>query len=85
MHSWCDFLSFPLPVPAVKWSFFLAWARACVCVFILGVVVLVMLVAVYYVLNTECYKNVFDLRNKNDCLQKPGVNAWALVEKEAEE
>ena len=43
---------------------------------------MVMLVAVYYVLNTECYKNVFDLRNKNDCLQKPGINAWALADAE---
>ena len=43
-------------------------------------VVLVM-VTVYYVLSTGCYRNVFDLGNKNDCLQKAGRSTGVLVER----
>lgn len=45
-----------------------------------GVVVLVMAVTVYCVLSTGCCRNVFDLGNKNDCLQKAGMSPGVLVE-----
>lgn len=51
-----------------------------VCGGLLGMVVLVMVVTVYCVLSTRYYRNVFDLGNKNDCLQKAGMSPGVLVE-----
>lgn len=57
---------------------FVSFTGACGGLF--GVVVLVMVVTVYCVLSTGCYRNVFDLGNKNDRLQKAGMSPGVLVE-----
>lgn len=40
-----------------------------------------MVVTVYCVLSTGCYRNVFDLGSKNDYLQKAGTSTGVLVER----
>lgn len=40
-----------------------------------------MVVTVCYVPSTGCYRNVFDLGDKNDYLQKAGMSTGVLVER----